>query len=220
MPCGRCVKFRINCTRETVRLRNLSTKHADEITFLESLRDEIVASGTRLDSAIIRKIDDRIAHLQFGNSDFASVDLGNRSSTSVDEQLISQRNTSRANQAVPSETKETDASILTALEYMAWGRSFAGCYPHFACACHHRRALDVSTGGSESRSLDKLTSSLPRICDARRLVQFHIRHLVWHHNCLHSSTFWEQCEEFWQNGRYDHPQWLASYLAVLSVSLT
>lgn len=55
--------------------------------------------------------------------------------------------------------------------------------------------------------------------DAKKLVRFHIEHLVWHHNCLHAPTFLDQCNVFWTTGRCVHPLWYALYLSVLSATI-
>lgn len=216
VPCGRCRRLKVECTRETVRLRNLSTKHSDEIAFLQSLKADIVA-GERPDPAVAQKINDRIAHLEFGNGRPNSQVLlkpnsdDNRSS----EGLAGIAGTS-TDSSFFIEQKDTDAFILNALEYMAWGRSSSGCYPHRTCSCAHNRGLHTSSFVSSDSSL---LANLPRPAEARRLVEFHLRHITWHHNCLHSTTFLEQCESFWETEKLEHPLWLALYLSVLSVSL-
>lgn len=54
---------------------------------------------------------------------------------------------------------------------------------------------------------------------AKKLVQFHVDHLVWHHNCLHSPTFLEQCRIFWETGQSVHSLWRALYLSVLGATI-
>lgn len=225
-----------------MRLSRLSTKHAEEVAFLESLKSDLAqSSGT--DSTIIRKLETRISTLQFGTdamvvspqpsevSHPASHVASGSHEKPTDATALTAPDTKDTNISIhssstPPESKETDASILTALEYMAWGRSFGNCYPHISCTCHHHRrgfnvrvGNDATTTGSSSRSLHVVSSSLPSVEDARRLVGFHLRYLAWHHNCLHGPTFLEECEGFWGTGACGHPLWLASYLAVLSVSL-
>lgn len=55
--------------------------------------------------------------------------------------------------------------------------------------------------------------------DAEKLISFHLTRITWHHNCLHSLTFWKQCQAFWHTGKCDDPQRIALYLAVLSTTL-
>jgi hypothetical protein len=50
------------------------------------------------------------------------------------------------------------------------------------------------------------------------LVKFHVRHLAWYHNVLHSPTFLNECEAFWSGQDLKQPLWLALYLAILSSS--
>lgn len=233
-----------------MRLRNLSAKHADEVAFLESIKRDLLAGSSfgggsqRLpdaNSAVVSRLEARIALLQFG-TDAATMAVGNRSSTEGDATATlaplkqAYQESVHSNSITPTgpastitpptnihaKDKDTDASILTALEYMAWGRSFGGCYPHLSCACNHHRGFNMRVSNNvasiSSTSLQRIASNLPNVADAKRLVEFHVRHLAWHHNCLHSGTFLEKCEIFWRTGGVEHPQWLAAYLAVLSVS--
>lgn len=137
---------------------------------------------------------------------------------------------------IPSEASDTDdrnSSIVNVLEYLAWGRPYGACYPHRKCTCpRHRSPSEMLSINSEPLAQllqssaatltyglgDKYSSVLPSVEDARQLVRFHLTHLVWHHNCLHSQTFLERCEVFWQTGGCDQPLWMALYLSVLSVS--
>ncbi|KAJ5468802.1 hypothetical protein N7475_006554 [Penicillium sp. IBT 31633x] len=61
-----------------------------------------------------------------------------------------------------------------------------------------------------------LGSPFPSTANAQKLIKFHISHLAWHHNCIHSPTFLEQCESFWETGKFDHPLWQTLYLSVLN----
>jgi hypothetical protein len=76
-----------------------------------------------------------------------------------------------------------------------------------------------------SRSFDLAASkmaavvSLPHARDAEKLISFHLTRIAWHHNCIHSPTFWKQCQAFWQTGKCDHPQWIALYYSILSTTL-
>lgn len=62
------------------------------------------------------------------------------------------------------------------------------------------------------------TATIVSVDIAKKLVKFHVDHLVWHHNCLHSPTFLEQCNAFWDTGQA-HPLWRALYLSVLSATI-
>jgi hypothetical protein len=62
-------------------------------------------------------------------------------------------------------------------------------------------------------------TSLPDHLTANVLVNFHLTHMAWHHNCLHCPTFRDQCQRFWETGKCNDPQWIALYCSVLSTSL-
>lgn len=213
-----------------MRLRNLAAKNADEISFLEALKRDVEADGL-IDGPVTRRIADRITWLQSG---IVAVDAerdGGRESSllSGHESTPDDAPTSRRSsdgvaghvaQTVSTDVREADASILTALEYLAWGRSSGGCYPHISCACRLNGSLTDTQGVVKTVGLlGTFASALPSPSDARRLVEFHLRHIAWHHNCLHGPTFLRQCEAFWADGRYDHPLWGALYLSVLSVNI-
>jgi hypothetical protein len=128
--------------------------------------------------------------------------------------------------SLPQERKENDAKMVVVLEYFAWGRHYGTCYPHRACSCpSHRSPSETisisSVPKTTSRSHEFLLINwniLPPPRDAREIIQFHAKHLIWHHNCLHTPTFTEQCGFFWSSGTTNHPLWMASYLAVMSMS--
>ncbi|KAJ5120514.1 Monooxygenase FAD-binding [Penicillium bovifimosum] len=65
-----------------------------------------------------------------------------------------------------------------------------------------------------------MEAMLPSIVDARKLVEFHIDHLAWHHNCFHAPTFLEECKLYWATGRMDEPLWQALYLSVLNSTVS
>lgn len=60
---------------------------------------------------------------------------------------------------------------------------------------------------------------MPAEDTARRLIQFHVQYLAWHHNCLHSPTFQRQCDHYWRTGESPGPQWIALYCSVLSATV-
>jgi hypothetical protein len=79
--------------------------------------------------------------------------------------------------------------------------------------------INPETIPSGQQSLLDDWSILPSAAVASKLVHFHVRHIAWHHNAVHSPTFVQQCEMFWSSGAYDHPLWIALYLSVLSSSI-
>ena len=221
MPCGRCKRLKVECKREVVRIRHLSARHAEEIDFLDSLKRDIRTTGIN-DPAILQKIDGRVNLLQFGVDGPLIIETDSRPDFAKSGLAHSQRSAPTVEPTSPPELDNLDESIFTALEYMAWGRSFRGCYPHRHCTCqnHHNAASSLSPAIERSAggAFDLNSCIMPTAGDARKLVEFHFRHLVWHHNCIHTSTFLEQCERFWRTGEPCHPLWVALYLSVLGVS--
>ncbi|KAJ9156228.1 C6 zinc finger domain containing protein [Pleurostoma richardsiae] len=123
---------------------------------------------------------------------------------------------------------QTDnASILTAVEFLAWGRNIRACYPHRACTCYqHRRYSELVSINSDPSWLGRIAMPvhleediLIPVGSARKVIDFHLTNIHWHHNAFHCSTFLHKCEQFWLSGTVDHPLWLALYFAVSSVSL-
>ncbi|EFX06586.1 c6 zinc finger domain containing protein [Grosmannia clavigera kw1407] len=123
----------------------------------------------------------------------------------------------------------SQASVVVAFEFLAWGRNIKGCFPHRRCNCYqHRRYSELVSINCDEAWVGRLamTVTVPVDADvllpaavARKVVQFHLNHLHWHHNAFHAPTFLARCQQFWSTGTTDHPLWLALYLAVCSVSL-
>lgn len=121
-------------------------------------------------------------------------------------------------------TYQSESSLLTAIEHLAWGRNSAGCFPHRTCSCQYRKngmqlISDTNLLQTETFGIE-VKSPLPSARDSQNLVKFHIDHLAWHHNSIHSPTFLEQCERFWTTGEFDHPIWQALYFSVLSSTVS
>ncbi|CAK7219940.1 hypothetical protein SEUCBS140593_004064 [Sporothrix eucalyptigena] len=119
------------------------------------------------------------------------------------------------------------ASILTAFEFLAWGRYSQTCFPHRRCRCYQNRRYselasincDVAWIGRQAMSLHVDPDVLLPPDVASKVIQFHMDHLRWHHNAFHGPTFLEKCQQFWRTGTADHPLWLALYFSICSVSL-
>jgi hypothetical protein len=82
----------------------------------------------------------------------------------------------------------------------------------------HPAASTFSTTGSNALP----ASVWPLLHDdvlGKILVKFHVKHLAWHHNVLHSPTFLDECDTFWSEHEVKQPLWIALYLAVLSTSV-
>lgn len=122
--------------------------------------------------------------------------------------------------------KQTEsAAAVRAAESIVWGRNSGSCFPHRRCQCpSHRNYSEISSincdpawPGLRLMPVEIDPTMLPTPSEARKIIQFHIEHLLWHHNVIHSTTFLEQCELFWSSGTANHPLWGALYLAIMSV---
>ncbi|KAJ9157219.1 Monooxygenase, FAD-binding [Pleurostoma richardsiae] len=169
LPCARCLRLGLQCSREVVRIKHNVVRHADEIEFLESVTAdlEILPSSEALQS-VIQKLKHRSRRLQFGGDAAFLLENGPQSPRLGD--------------------METHAQFGSP-------------------------SLDTI------RYIEEAGIRVPSLNDARKLVQFHLQYLAWHHNCLHAPTFMEECDVFWGTGRCVHPLWLAVYLCVLSVTV-
>lgn len=127
--------------------------------------------------------------------------------------------------------KTPEYAAAVTLESLAWGRQYGSCYPHRRCNCYSYRSpcelISIGTDSTRtaltnlmpgSRLVDLYAGVLPSLADSMTLIKFHISHLAWHHCVLHTPTFLEQCEEFWNANTVRHPLWMALYLSILSVS--
>lgn len=128
-----------------------------------------------------------------------------------------------ADQAV----QPTGAATVKCLESLAWGRNAGACYPHRRCNCTRYRKYselasincDLASPTLQWAPVNIDSAILLSAQDDRKLITFHLEHLWWHHNALHSPTFLEQCEIFWSLGTAVHPLWAALYLSITCVCL-
>ncbi|KAJ5683120.1 hypothetical protein N7462_006285 [Penicillium macrosclerotiorum] len=226
IPCSRCRRLNLECSVETVRLRRNTVQHASEIQFLNSILADLDSSPPQKLPYIAQRLRERISQLEIGESSGASNYQVNHEPLpevlKIPEHYDDKQPLRHKLAEVP--TESADPPLLTAIEHLAWGRNSAGCFPHRRCACQYRRdRSDVLSMNSGSFQLhgSPLESAIfiPMTVDAQKLIKFHIGHLIWHHNCFHSTTFVEQCELFWNTGRCDHPLWIALYLSVLSCTV-
>lgn len=173
---------------------------------------------------VVQKVRNRISRLQTGQdmpqSEASNVDLAQQEITVTEDRAPGKIQPT----ATESPSNQVDSSLLTAIEHLAWGRNSAGCFPHRNCACQYRKHGLQLISSNASLQGDALTLGLhphlPRIIDAQKLIKFHICHVAWHHDCFHGPTFLEQCEMFWETGKYDDPLWLALYYSVLSSTVS
>lgn len=251
IPCARCRRLGLDCSREVVRLRRVISQNGREIAFLDSLRAELEGGGhgsghqgaaSQRVSRVLQRLTDRVQFLQSGqagagddgglaalseHSGTGSPDQGERSSPQQEDNRprshpYGHGPKSRSPSPSASSQDMQDSLIVTALEHVAWGRNTGSCYPHRRCACQYN-----TNGPTHYYSQQILYSpvaarvvqdNLPDRTRAEAMVRFHLRHVAWHHSCLHAPTFLAQCTRFWTTGETEHPQWLALYLAVLSTT--
>ncbi|KJR89274.1 uncharacterized protein SPSK_05935 [Sporothrix schenckii 1099-18] len=262
IPCTRCRRLGLDCSREVVRLRRVISQNGREIAFLDSLRAELASAaghggrhsgghgGGQGVARVLQRLADRVQFLQSGQTgtgddgDPTGVSGLSMARTGSPEQgspphashalqashaLASadarphphgQRPKSRS--ASASSQDMQDSLIVTALEHVAWGRNTGSCYPHRRCTCQYN--TNGPTHYYSQQILYSLVAArvvrdnLPGRDRAEAMVRFHLRHMAWHHSCLHAPTFLAQCTRFWTTGETEHPQWLALYLAVLAAT--
>ncbi|PWY82023.1 hypothetical protein BO70DRAFT_291690 [Aspergillus heteromorphus CBS 117.55] len=223
IPCTRCRRLNLTCSREIVQLRRNTAPHGAEIDFLHSLvadLDLLVAStpATSPLPGIISRVRSRIAHLRTDDG-------------APRQQLVNTPTPTPMPMPMPMPTPpsgrnegghlERNPSLLTAIEHLAWGRDSAGCFPHLRCGCQYGSsdaAHQLALHGSLPITATGYVPNAPRVdmASAEKLIRFHLCHMAWHHNCVHTPTFLEQCEIFWKTGRPVHPLWMALYFSILS----
>ncbi|KAJ4390870.1 hypothetical protein N0V93_004469 [Gnomoniopsis smithogilvyi] len=214
LPCARCRRLDLQCSRELVKIKSNVTQHAAEIAFLESVTSELEGASSQGDlQLIIQKLKDRTAKLQYGDHPMPAAQprRGLASGVAVKE----------SQEQGHINTRGVDLSLLTTLEHLAWGRISGKCFPHRGCGCQYSsdiRPTSLADLGSSTHAGCKFPI-IVGVDDARNLINFHLEHLAWHHNCLHAPTFLEQCDIFWKTGQCVHPLWYALYLAVLSATI-
>lgn len=198
-------------------------QHASEIEFLESIQTDLGSYSPEKLPQIKQKLTARIQQLQTGSS-IIHIDPEQPVSTAEEPRTSEISNEKPLRQFAELPAENNDTPLLTAIEHLAWGRNSAGCFPHRRCTCQYRRDSPelLSMNGGPFQIHGSVLESIvhiPEISDARRLIDFHVTHLTWHHNCLHGPTFLEQCELFWRTGRCDHQLWMALYFSVLSCTV-
>ncbi|KAH0430141.1 alpha-ketoglutarate dependent xanthine dioxygenase [Colletotrichum camelliae] len=218
----------LHCEREVIHLRRDAVRHGAEIGFLETLRSTLQSTTADPAASVKRAADMVAARLDSIRSSPRQATEGTSQTTTniVEAGSGSREDDSGQDDVAASHSRVRGSLTVTALEHMAWGRSYGNCYPHLHCNCHQRRNLDSTsstTGLSPSLGLPSYSvpslALLPERSTAETLISFHLEHIAWHHNSLHCPTFLQQCTAFWDTGVYDQPQWLALYSAVLSSSL-
>ena len=208
-----------------VQLRRHVHRHGSELDFLKSIKQDLEVENGENNREVIEKLTGRINSLEHGLSSSSvtpKVDRGDGPS-STSSSVLSGHHVDL--QPIPTSGIDTDdISLVTAIEHLAWGRSYGNCFPHHDCACQNRRIGSEATSSdmqaflfTESDLQDAV--NLPNSMDAERLVSFHLKYIAWHHNCVHQPTFWGQCQDYWKTGNVHHPQWMALYCSVLSTAI-
>lgn len=217
IPCARCIRLGIPCEREIVHLRRNALQHSAEIGFLDSLQQTLQSNEPARIEKAIGMVVARKESLRSGQA----LAVENRRATLVESGSAHPEDDSRLDDmGAASDTRAGSSLTVTALEHMAWGRSYGNCYPHLHCDCHQKKSSSImfSTTSQPSYPVPFL-ANLPERETAEVLVSFHMKHIAWHHNSLHCPAFLQQCNNFWETGQYDQPQWIALYCVVLSTSL-
>ncbi|PYI04714.1 hypothetical protein BO78DRAFT_167669 [Aspergillus sclerotiicarbonarius CBS 121057] len=215
IPCTRCCRLNISCSREIVQLRRKTAPHGAEVDFLQSLVGDLdrlsaSTSATTQLPEIISKVRSRIAHLRAPD--------GTPPPQPVKPLIPIPPPGRNENGSHP----EKNRSLLTAIEHLVWGRDSAGCFPHLRCGCQYgisNATHQLAPRGEIPSPIDTAyTANAPWIDagSAEKLIRFHLCHMAWHHNCVHTPTLLDQCQEFWKTGRPVHPLWMALYFSILS----
>ncbi|CAG8921005.1 unnamed protein product [Penicillium salamii] len=223
-PCSRCKRLNLKCSIEVVHLRRNTVQHGPEIQFLSSLIDDLDALPSDQTTQLVQKIKNRVFRLETGQ-DPAEPEVSNAATAHPEETPNEDLPPGRAPlSGAENPSHQNESSLLTAIEHLAWGRNSAGCFPHRTCKCPYRKdgvRFQATTGLLQAGDFGvEVKPIFPNPSDAQKLVNFHICHLAWHHNCIHSPTFLEQCERFWESGEFDDPLWQAVYFSVLSSTVS
>ncbi|CZR59837.1 uncharacterized protein PAC_09731 [Phialocephala subalpina] len=233
VPCSRCRRAGVECTRERVLISHAIAKHRSELSFLRQLKEKLHTSQVTVND-LANEISKRISSLEAGNPGAIEIlpDSARQDKKAPGTILpagVPVNEASRTSNDTSDKAPEYAATVT--LESLAWGRYYGGCYPHRRCNCYsYRSSSEMISIGSDPKSpasslpnpsnqARAFTSDavlLPSIPDSVKLVNFHVSHLAWHHGILHTPTFLEQCGVYWSTITYRHPLWMALYLSVLS----
>lgn len=198
-----------------VKIKSNITQHAAEVVFLESIISELEEASLQEDlRSIIQKLKYRTVKLQYGDDSMPAAQP--RSEVVLD--VAAKDNSQQQGQFSP--RASGDIPTLTTLEHLAWGRVSGRCFPHRGCGCQYSTDKRIPSLPMLGSSAHLGTSAVTvAVDDAQRLVQFHLDHLAWHHNCLHGPTFLNQCKVFWETGQCVHPLWYALYMSIISATI-
>ncbi|KAI1504697.1 hypothetical protein F5X99DRAFT_347314 [Biscogniauxia marginata] len=218
IPCLRCIEQGRShlCSREPTRLstRRAAVEQGAELRVLQNILQQLEQSSPE---ALLRSVKDRIEEISSTAQNSPTIIIPVASPVQAEQQLESGSGVLSApprsqNQGELEDLSHDHDGLALTLEYLAWGRNY------------YKHNDTVTKGKSPSTHLkstplpDNISVNLdvPHPHLARKLVFYHIQSLCWHHNAIHSPTFLDECEDFWETGSVVDPCWLALYFSVLS----
>lgn len=217
IPCSRCRRKGLDCSRE----RNCQDLGRVDSSTANFARERLNVSAGSQHHRGSHSISISQRHPQ-GQSSAVHGASARASSISTDPKSYHGISAHGTNSLL-SQTSAADldchdftTDIATAIEGLAWGIHPCDRFPDQhcpKCSCSSDTVV-----GTEDLT-EAIRKTLPSEACGRALVQFHMSHLRWDHNCLHEPTFMSQCEQFWQSGKIPNVQWISLYFAVLSVSI-
>ncbi|GAA5988352.1 hypothetical protein JCM10908_002178 [Rhodotorula pacifica] len=148
---------------------------------------------------------------------------------------VSHTPTSGVHSIQSQQPRQNEVEAAVTLEFLALGRDTKE--THFSRAEIVRPTEERSSAGdsigetaetimadapSPSRQQQQV-APLPDDESSRAFLEHSLEHVLWQHGCVHSTTFRQQCEEFyaWGDERFVkvNQAWLALYYAMLTVSV-
>lgn len=207
VPCSRCRRLKKPCSREdvlTTKALVRNNERREDIDFLRSLHDFLGSGGSSVEAQ----------------------EIVNTRLRAVQNQVLENEETNPEHPRFQDSATSSLLAVRT-LESQVWSRRSTSCYPHRrGCSCRQHRSYSemasINCDMTDSMLQWKPHFADPLLylntADARKIVEFHISHLWWHHNATHASTFLSQCNIFWNTGTIVHELWAALYLSILGVS--
>ncbi|KAK2752072.1 alpha-ketoglutarate dependent xanthine dioxygenase [Colletotrichum kahawae] len=143
--------------REVIHLRRDAVRHGAEIGFLETLRSTLQSSTADAVTSVRRAADLVAARLDSLRSSPGQATEGTSQTTTniVESGGGSRGDDSGQDDVAASHFRVRGSLTVTALEHMAWGRSYGNCYPHLHCNCHQRRNLDSTSSTTDTGVYDQ-----------------------------------------------------------------
>lgn len=197
VPCKPCIRYGLakSCAVPPTCLTTQATKSKDEIRFLRDLMPIIkqIRNNDSQRDIIAELVHQRLNILKTGTTNAGS--------------LLETLETPYSSGDTPEDDRVATATTLLNLE--SGLREAQSDSPTF----------EVTSNGTTNAN-QRFSEALPKPEVARHLKRYHMDHLCWNHNVVHTSVFLDECEVYWQSGNMEHPLWITLYLAVLCVSTT